>query len=183
MSESEDVNVRVEARVLAAGQLAHTELSSMCDDPLSFVRVAAVRAATRHRIKGVWTAIARQVRLSDFNDRGHDERREFIRALVTLSPDRGEPIALELAKRGGVFVSESREATRIAAAEALGAVSRSPAVAAELREIAQARWGTSDQTRSAAATAAGLITKRFDGRGSGRPGADSSGGGPAGAMS
>jgi hypothetical protein len=183
MSQSEDVNVRVEARVLAAGQVAHKELGSMCEDALSFVRVAAVRAAIRHRITGAWTAIARQVRLPDFNDRGSDERREFIRALVTLSPDRGEPIALELVKRGGVFVSESREATRVAAAEALGAVSRSLAVAAELREIAEARWGTSDQTRSAAATAAGLIAKRFDGRGSSLPGAASSGGGPVGAAS
>jgi len=183
MSQSEDVNIRVEARVLAAGQVAHTELSSMCEDSLSFVRVAAVRAAVRHRIKGAWTAIARQVRLSDFNDRGNDERREFIRALVTLSPDRGEPIALELAKRGGVFVSQSREATRVAAAEALGAVSRSPEVAAELREIAETRWGTSDETRSAAAIAAGLITSRFGGRGSGLPGAGSSGGGPVGAVS
>ena len=67
--------------------------------------------------------------------------------------------------------------------EALGAVSRSLAVAAELREIAEARWGTSDQTRSAAATAAGLIAKRFDGRGSSLPGAASSGGGPVGAAS
>jgi hypothetical protein len=160
MSRSEDVNVRVEARALAAGEGAHAELTSMCDDALPLVRMAAVRTATRHHVIGAWTAIARQVRLPDFNERGSDERREFLRALVALLPDRGEPIAIEIARKAGVFVSGSREATRVAAIEALGEFSCSAEVAAALREIAQLRWGTSDETRGASANAAIAITQR-----------------------
>jgi hypothetical protein len=125
--------------------------------------MAAARAVTRHDVKAAWTAIARQIKLPDFNERGSDERREFLRALVALSPERGEPIALEIAKKGGVFVSESREGTRVAAVEALGAISRSPQVVAALRELAQSRWGTSDETRNAASAAADLITERLKG--------------------
>jgi len=42
-------------------------------------------------------------------------------------------------------------------------------VASALREVAQARWGTSDETRSAAQAAADLITQRLAGGGSGAP--------------
>jgi hypothetical protein len=163
MAQSDDINVRVEARALAAGDAAHTELTAMCENASPLMRMAAARAVTRHDVKAAWPAIARQIKLPDFNERGSDERREFLRALVVLSPDRGEPIALELAKKGGVFVSEAREGTRVAAMEALGAASRSPQVAAQLREIAQARWGTSDETRNAASVAAELITQRLNG--------------------
>jgi eukaryotic-like serine/threonine-protein kinase len=174
MAQSDDVNVRVEAKALAAGDAAHAELTAMCENASPLMRMAAARAATRYGVKGAWAAVARQVKLPDFNERGSDERKEFLRALVALSPDRGEPIALEMAKKGGVFVSDSRETTRAAAAEALGAISRSPQVAAGLRELAQARWGTSDETRSAAAAAADLISQRITGGPD--PGAASPGG-------
>jgi hypothetical protein len=163
MSQSDDVNVRVEAKAMAAGEAAHTELTAMCDNAQPLVRMAAVRAATRHKVKGAWTSIARQVKQPDFHERGSDERREFLRALVSLAPDRGEPIALELAKKGGVFTSEAREGTRAAAVEALGACSASPEVAAALREIAGARWGISEETRGAAMAAADLILQRANG--------------------
>jgi hypothetical protein len=163
LAQSEDMNVRVEANVLASGSVeaASNELIAMCDSPQPLVRMAALRAITRYGVKGAWAQIARIANAKEFNDKGSDERRELLRALVSLVPDRGEPMALELAKKGGVFVSESREATRVAAVEALGAISRSPAVSTALREIAQARWGTSDETRAAAGKAADAITARL----------------------
>jgi eukaryotic-like serine/threonine-protein kinase len=170
MAQSEDENVKVEARALAAGDAAHAELTAMCENASSITRMAAARAAMRYGVKGAWSAIARQIKLPDFNERGSDERKEFLRALIGLSPEKGEPIALELAKKGGVFVSDAREGTRVAAAEALGEISRSREVAAALRELAQSRWGTSEETRSAAAAAADLISERLTGnRGPSKP--------------
>ena len=185
MSQSEDVNVRVEAKVLAAGEAAHNEITAMCDNAQPLVRMAAVRAARRHQIRNAWGGVSRQIKDPAFNERGADERREFLRALVSLSPERGEPIALEIAKKGGVFTSGSREETRVAAAEALGELSSSAQVASALRELAQARWGTSEETRSAAQTAADLITQRLAGGGAGASGAGSAMGSasPAGAPS
>jgi hypothetical protein len=163
VAQSEDMNVRVEANVLASGSVeaASAELIAMCDAAQPLVRMAALRAITRYGVKGAWAQIARIVNGKELNDKGSDERRELLRALVSLVPERGEPLAIELAKKGGVFVSESREATRAAAVEALGAISRSPAVISALREIAQARWGTSDETRAAAGRAADSIAARL----------------------
>jgi hypothetical protein len=72
-----------------------------------------------------------------------------------------------MAKKGGVFVSEGREATRIAAIDVLGELSRSPAMVASLREIAQSRWGTAEETRAAANEAANRIQQRLGGGGEG----------------
>jgi hypothetical protein len=161
MGKSDDISLRVEARALVGGEAAHTELTAMTSDPQPLVRMAAVRAIARHKIKSAWAAVSRQVREPTFNERGMDERLELMRALVGLSPERGEPIALEIAKKGGVFTSEAREGTRSAAAQALGELSRSGEVAASLRELAQSRWGTSDETRSAAQAAADLVRRRI----------------------
>ncbi len=164
-AQSEDMSVRVEARVLVAGSIeaASNELMVWCESPQPLVRMAALRAITRYGVKGAWAQISRAVNGKELNEKGTDERRELLRALVSLVPDRGEPIALELARKGGVFVSEAREATRVAAVEALGGMSRSASVAAALREIAQARWGTSDETRTAAGRAADAIAARMEG--------------------
>ena len=163
LGQSEDMNVRVEAKVLLAGSIeaAATDLTAMLDGGQPLVRIAALRAITRYGIKAAWPQISRIVNSKDLNEKGSDERRELLRALVTLVPERGEPQALDLAKKGGVFVSESREATRVAALEALGESSRSAAVVAAVRELAQSRWGTSDETRAAASKAADVITARL----------------------
>jgi hypothetical protein len=167
LAASEDVTVRIEAKVVLASSAdqVHGELIALLESASALVRMAAQRAIARHALKQAWPAIARQVRAPNFHELGADERRELLRTLIALSPDRGEPLALELLKKGGVFTSEDRETSRVLAAEALGALSRSQATAAALREVSQTRWGTSDETRAAAATAAKQITARDTGSG------------------
>ncbi len=140
-------------------------LDIVTNDAGDLVRLAAQRAVTRHALKQAWPAIARQLRAPNFHELGADERRELLSALVALSPERGEPVALELVKKGGVFTSEDRETSRAIAAQALGEWSRSQAVLATLREVSQTRWGTSDETRGAAAAAAKKIAARLEGEG------------------
>mgnify|MGYP000735831713 CR=1 FL=1 len=69
--------------------------------------------------------------------------------------------ALELAKRGGVLVTGNREATRALAAELLGDHSQSRQTRTALAELAQSRWGVSEETRMAAASAAKRIGERL----------------------
>jgi hypothetical protein len=111
-------------------------------------------------MRAVWPTISRIIGAKNFNDLGADERRELLRALVALSSERGEPIALDIAKKGGVLVSDEREATRTMAAEVLGEFSRSIAVATALNELASARWGVSEETRAASSAAAQNIIQR-----------------------
>jgi hypothetical protein len=162
-TSSDDVNVRVEAKVLSEGEAALNEVAALLDHALAVNRMAGLRALARYRMKNAWAAVAKLPKAPDFNERGQDERTETFRALVVLSPERGEPIAIDMAKKGGVFVSEGREATRIAAIDALGELSRSPVVVAALREIAQSRWGTAEETRTAANEAATKIQQRIGG--------------------
>ncbi|MBL8609454.1 MAG: serine/threonine protein kinase [Myxococcales bacterium] len=165
LSQAEDVNVRLEARILLSGspEQALSELVAMLENPQALLRIAALRTVTRHTIRGAWPTIARLVNAKNFNELGSDERRELLRALVMLSPERGEPVALDIAKKGGVLVSEEREVTRTIAADVLGDISRSVGAASALAELAQSRWGVSDETRAAASAASKKIMARLEG--------------------
>jgi hypothetical protein len=167
LAQSEDVNVRVEARVLTAqsAEAAQNELGTLLDNASALVRMAALRAITRYQMRNVWVTVSRIINGKNFNELGNDERRELLRAAILLSPERGEPLALELAKKGGVLVSENREATRALAAELLGELSRNRQTGAALHELANSRWGLSEETRMAAAAAAKRIGQRLAGGG------------------
>jgi len=162
-TSSEDVNVRVEAKVLGEGEAATNDIAALLEHAVAVNRVAALRVLARYRMKNAWPAVARLPKQADFNERGQDERTETFRALILLSPERGEPVTLDMARKGGVFVSEGREATRIAAIDVLGELSKSPAMITALREIAQSRWGTAEETRAAANDAANHIQQRLGG--------------------
>jgi serine/threonine protein kinase len=163
LASSDDPTLRIEAKVLLASSAEQVqgELMQLLESGSALVRMAAQRAVTRHALKQAWPAIARQVRATNFHELGADERRALMHTLVALSPERGEPMAVELVKKGGVFTSEDRETSRALAADALGEWSRSPATLATLREVSQTRWGTSDETRAAAAAAAKKIAGRL----------------------
>ena len=163
LAGSDDMNVRVEARVLTAPSAEHAaqELTSLLDNASALVRLPALRALPRYQMRNAWPTVARIINGKTFNELGNDERRELLRTALLLSPDRGEPLVLELAKKGGVLVSENREATRAVAAELLGELSRSRQTGAALHELAQSRWGISEETRVAAATAAKRIGQRL----------------------
>jgi hypothetical protein len=163
LAQSEDFGVCVEARVLVAPSADHAqnEVSALLDNNSALVRMAALRTVTRYGMRNVWPTVARNIAAKGFTELGSDERRELLRACVLLSPDRGEPILVDLAKKGGVLTSEGREATRAMAAELLGDLSRSRATALALQEIASARWGVSEETRTAATNAAKRIGMRL----------------------
>jgi hypothetical protein len=163
LAQSDDINVRIEARVLIAPSAEHAqnELGALLDNASALVRMAALRTVTRYQMRNVWVTVARIINGKNFNELGNDERRELLRTAILLSPERGEPLALDLAKKGGVLVSENREATRALAAELLGELSRSRQTGAALHELANSRWGLSEETRMAASTAAKRIGQRL----------------------
>jgi hypothetical protein len=162
LARNEDPAVSLEAKIASSSSEAlGIELARLCEDPAQRERLAALAAILRHGVKGAWPAISRRVRSPGFHDLAVDERSSLLRALVALSPDHGEPIALEIAKKGGVFVSGEREASRAAAIDALGEHGCSRAALDGLREVAQARWGTSDDVRASASAAAEKVAARM----------------------
>ena len=155
--------MRVEARVLVATspEAAQQEVTALLDNTSALVRMAALRTSIRYGMNVAWPSVSRVIQAKNFNELGNDERHELLRACILLSPDRGEPLLLDVVKKGGVLTSEEREATRSMAAELLGDLSRQRATAMALQEIANARWGVSEETRNAAASAAKRIGLRM----------------------
>jgi len=162
LTKNKDIAVRIEAKVLCATspEAAEEELVSLLQDKAIGVRIAALRAIARHDMKKTVAAVTRRIHGSDFGNLTLEERRELFITVLRLAPDRGEALALETAKKGGLFSSESRELTRCAAIDALGAVSASLQVARELAQVAQSRWATTDETRSRASAAMAQIEAR-----------------------
>jgi hypothetical protein len=163
LASSEDATVRVEANVMMASSAdaAFLALAGFIDDASPLVRLAALRAIVRYQARSAWPAVMKATQAKGFYDLGMDERRELLRTLILTGAERGEAAALEVAKKGSVLASEGRESTRSLAAALLGEFSRSPQVAAALRELGQARWGVSEETRTAAAGASARITQRI----------------------
>jgi serine/threonine protein kinase len=163
LAQHEDPNVRVEARVLVSSsqEAAQTELIALLENPAPLVRLAALRVILRYGVRNAWPTVVRLIGAKPFSDLGNDERRELLRACLALSPERGEPFVLEIVKKGGVIVSENREAVRALGAELLGDMSRSRLTASALTEISQTRWGVSEETKGSAANAAKKIGQRI----------------------
>ena len=162
LTTSKDIAVRIEAKILAAGrpEAVQDEIDKLANDKSIGVRIASLRAIARHGLKRVLPTVTRRIQTAVFNTLVLEERRELFMTVLALAPDRGEELALEIAKKGGLFTNDSREVSRSAAIEALGAASRSKAVADALRQIGQSRWATSDDTRNKAAAAADQIEAR-----------------------
>jgi serine/threonine protein kinase len=163
LSTSDDIAVRLEARVLLAASPENVaqELGASLENPAPLVRLAAVRTVRRHDVKSAWPTISRIVRTPQFAALGSDECIEYMRALVLLVPERGEHAAIELAKKGGIVASAERDALRIVACQVLGACSRSRNTMDALAEVAQSRWGTTAEVREAATVAGRSILQRL----------------------
>jgi hypothetical protein len=148
------------------------ELGHLCSDGAPEVRRSALRFVAARALRAALPALVRIARAPSFTALGVEERREVFAALLAAGGERAESMTLEVARKAGMFSSEPRELSRVAAVQALGAVSRSREVAAALREMAAARWGTSDEARLAATAAAHEIESRIApvsrARGSGR---------------
>jgi hypothetical protein len=116
-------------------------------------------------LRAAYPTVARLVQAKTFPDVAADERRDLLRAALLLGSDRAEPMLVDIVKKGGVLLNEARESTRATAAEVLGELSRSRVTASALQDVAQSRWGVSDETKMASANAAKLILARASGIG------------------
>jgi serine/threonine protein kinase len=152
LAQVEDPAVKMEVRLLTATnpEELRQEIGAVLDHGAPMVRMAALRTLVKHGVRSSWPAVKRVYDKPGFHELGTDERREVLRALYALSPEHGEPLLLELLKKGGVFRSDAREASRAIAAEVLGDLSRSNDATMALQEIASSRWGSSDDVRDAA---------------------------------
>ena len=163
LTNAEDPALRMEVKILTATSADdfRQEVGAMLEQGQPLLRIAALKALVKHKAKPAWPIVKRAFEKPNFNDLGSDERREVMHALYLLSPEHGEPLLVDIVKKGGVFKSEAREVTRALAAEVLGEHSRSRAAVQALQDVSGSRWGTADETRDAASAAVAKITARL----------------------
>ena len=157
-----DEDVQLDAKLLGASDpvRAVEDVVQMVDSPESSTRTAALRAIGRHRLQGAAFTLLRHLRAPAFVELQINEQAELLRALLMLSPEQGEAIALEILRTGGMFQSGAREATRLVAVELLGELGVSAAALQALRDAAKTHWGGSRAMRDAAENAARALDDR-----------------------
>ncbi len=160
--QSTFAELRVEAvafRAKASTEGLRDELTALCRNADSAVRVAALRTMQRYKVKEAGPALVQMIQESDFVKAPLEERTLAFETLYALSPGRAEALALDVATRRGVITREAVEETRALALRFLGAVSTDPAVAENLDRMST-KWSNSDVVKAAAGAAAQAIRSR-----------------------
>ncbi|WP_437677994.1 protein kinase domain-containing protein [Sorangium sp. So ce131] len=137
------------------------ELLSLAEAAPPEVRVAALRTLAHHQVRAAGPLLVRRVQDSSFHQLTLDERREFLGALYTLNPARGESVAVETLQRHGLLADDAVEQTRCLSAELLGREARSQEALDAALAAAKRRPWNSQPLRDAAAAAAEAIAARL----------------------
>jgi hypothetical protein len=119
----------------------------------------------RHKVKEAGPALSQRIQSPTFQKLAPDERRLAFDTLHSLSPVRGEAVALEVAERSGMLSRGAQDETRLSALELLARVGSQPATAEALEGIAR-KWSNAEAVRKAAAEAAAAIRARLAAPGS-----------------
>jgi serine/threonine protein kinase len=159
---SDNVDLRISARMLLAvsPETAELEVAQLIEHAQALTRLSALRMVVRYRMRGAWPTLVRVVSAMP-QGLGSDEKLALIRALICVDPGRGEPLVVEIAKKGNLVPSEERDGFRIASCQALGELSSSRATLMSMNEVSQTRWGTALEVRDAAAAAVRMMTERL----------------------
>ncbi len=149
------------AHLAASPEQIRDELLSLAEAAPPEVRVAALRTLAHHQVRAAGPLLVRRVQDGSFHQLALDERREFLGALYTLNPARGESIAVELLQRHGLLADDAAEQTRCLSAELLGReASSQEALDAALAASKRRPWN-SQALRDAASAAAEAIAARL----------------------
>ncbi|MFO0665981.1 MAG: serine/threonine-protein kinase [Polyangiaceae bacterium] len=161
LSKHSDPAVRVSASVVVQdGSARDDELALLLSDPSPATRIQVLRLAQHIQADALFERVSRLV--SEAAPASAEELLERMRTLLVLGGEGGEAQAIEVARKGGFFVSQSRESAREAACHALAEHSSSRSTASILDDVAKARLGVSETVRKAAMKAARIIRERAD---------------------
>ncbi|WP_438027327.1 protein kinase domain-containing protein [Sorangium sp. So ce233] len=149
------------AHLATSPEQIRDELLSLAESAPPDVRVAALRTLAHHQVRAAGPLLVRRVQDSSFHQLTLDERREFLGALYTLNPARGESVAVELLQRHGLLADDAAEQTRCLSAELLGREARSQEALDAALAAAKRRPWNSQPLRDAASAAAEAIAGRL----------------------
>ncbi|WP_438018343.1 protein kinase [Sorangium sp. So ce315] len=149
------------AHLATSHEQIRDELLSLAESAPPDVRVAALRTLAHHQVRAAGPLLVRRVQDASFHQLTLDERREFLGALYTLNPARGESVAVELLQRHGLLAGDAAEQTRCLSAELLGREACSQEALDAALGAAKRRPWNSQPLRDAASAAAEAIAARL----------------------
>ncbi len=129
------------------------ELRALLEDNEPGVRVAALRAMHKHRVRVAGPSLVLRIKSSVFDTLAVDERRQALETLAALAQTRAEDVCVELLAEGRLITTDAHEETRALAAEVLGRIATSKETVEALDAAATARWRNSDRVRATASQA------------------------------
>ncbi len=158
-----DVVLRIEtlAARSSGGAAFAAELAPLVEHGEEDVRLAALRAIGRHRLREVGPVLVRKIQNDTFHALRELERREMLAALFALNPSRAEGIAIELLASSGMLRGESREQSRVVAARQLGAYARSQTALDAIKQARSSFFGVSEALKTALEDAAQAVGARL----------------------
>jgi predicted Ser/Thr protein kinase len=165
------LQVRIEALArMPADKEEHvrSEIEKMLANPAASVRTEALKLIAARELRAAGPALVFRAQAPTFHDMPAEERRQWLKAIVSLNPRRGEALCAGLLAHHTLIQKESVEVTRALAAEILTAMSSDEALAAA-QEGAKKRWWNSQAVREASERALKAITER---RAAAAPGGD-----------
>jgi eukaryotic-like serine/threonine-protein kinase len=158
-----DVVLRIEAMAARASGGAHlaNELQALLDHSREDVRVAALRAIARHRLREIGPVLVRKIQDQTFHTLLDVEKREMLSTLNALHPGRAEALAISFVELRGMMQSEGVIGSRVLGARLLGAQSRDPRALEAVKTARGAWFGGSDLLKHALDEAGRMIEARL----------------------
>ncbi len=156
------LSVRIEALArmpLDKEDHVRSEVEKMLDNPAASVRMEALKLIAARDLRAAGPALVFRVQAPTFHEMPMEERRQWLRAVVSLNPRRAEALCAGLLAHHTLIPQEAVEVTRTLAAEVLTSMSSDEALAAA-QEGAKKRWWNSQAVREASERALNAITQR-----------------------
>jgi hypothetical protein len=135
------------------------EVEKMLDAPAASVRTEALKLIAARELRAAGPALVFRVQAPTFHDMPVEERRQWLKAVVSLNPRRAEALCATILSTHTIITKENVEATRALAAEVLANMSSDEALAAA-QEGAKKRWWNSQPVREASERALKAILER-----------------------
>ena len=148
-----------------SGMQVREELRTLLEDENETVRLTALDAILKYKIKAAGPYLVLRIRQPDFFEYSSEERKKSLLTLAALRPDRAERICVEILLDTGQVRSTSLDETRVHATEILVDVAHSKFAFEALKQTALGHERrTSDVLRTAAAEALNQIAMKIRAR-------------------
>ena len=148
-----------------SGMQVREELRTLLADDNETVRLTALDAILKYKIKAAGPYLVLRIRQPDFFEYSSEERKKSLLTLAALRPDRAERICVEILLDTGQVRSTSLDETRVHATEILVDVAHSKFAFEALKQTALGHERrTSDVLRTAAAEALNQIAMKIRAR-------------------